>query len=77
MICVRNYNAAHSMMINTLSVRPKSTKEFATGSMDQYITLWDDTVDKPVLGKKSVFVRIIILPVLSKIEKEKLFFKFL
>ncbi|KAJ8725576.1 hypothetical protein PYW08_003759 [Mythimna loreyi] len=49
MICIRNYSAAHSMSINALSVRPKSTTNFATGSMDQYVTLWDDNVDKPVL----------------------------
>ncbi|XP_021189624.3 methylosome protein WDR77 [Helicoverpa armigera] len=49
MICIRNYAAAHSMIINAVSVRPKSTNSFATGSMDQYVTLWDDNIDKPVL----------------------------
>ena len=63
MICVRNYSAAHSMMINALSVRPKSTTEFATGSMDQYITLWDDNVDKPVLGKRNAVFFVNICPI--------------
>lgn len=51
MICIRNYRAAHRMMINAVSVRPNSTSNFATGSMDQCVTLWDDYVDKSVLGK--------------------------
>lgn len=50
MICIRNYRAAHRMMINAVSVRPKSASNFATGSKDRCVTLWDDYVDKPVLN---------------------------
>lgn len=51
LVCVRNYVAAHSAMIYAVSVKPKSTSCFATGSMDQCVTLWDDKVERPVLGQ--------------------------
>ncbi|KAM3963538.1 methylosome protein WDR77 [Aphomia sociella] len=47
MICIRNYSAAHSMAICDVSIKSNST--FATASLDEYITLWDDNVSKPVL----------------------------
>ncbi|XP_075969468.1 methylosome protein WDR77-like [Anticarsia gemmatalis] len=49
LICVKNYLAAHSLMIYAVAVKPKSRTCFATGSMDQCVTLWDENVDKPVL----------------------------
>ncbi|CAB3236453.1 unnamed protein product [Arctia plantaginis] len=49
LICIRNYSAAHSSIIYAVSVKPKSRTNFATGSMDQYVTLWDENIDKPVL----------------------------
>ncbi|KAG6449555.1 methylosome protein 50 isoform X2 [Manduca sexta] len=49
MICIRNYSAAHSKPIYGVSVRPNSNTDFATCSMDQYVSLWDQNVDKPVL----------------------------
>uniref|UniRef100_A0A2H1WH14 SFRICE_003040 n=1 Tax=Spodoptera frugiperda TaxID=7108 RepID=A0A2H1WH14_SPOFR len=49
MICIRNYSAAHSMIVNAIAVKPKSAHSFATGSMDQYVTLWDENTDKAVL----------------------------
>lgn len=49
LICVRNYASAHRLMIYAVSTRPKSKTSFATGSMDHYVTLWDENVDKPVL----------------------------
>lgn len=55
MICIRNYSAAHSMIVNAIAVKPKSAHSFATGSMDQYVTLWDENTDKAVLGEKSWF----------------------
>lgn len=48
--CVRNYKAAHSKQIYGVSVRPKSTTTFATASMDEYMSLWDENIDKAVLG---------------------------
>lgn len=47
--CVRNYKAAHSKQIYGVSVRPKSTTTFATASMDEYMSLWDENIDKAVL----------------------------
>ncbi|XP_073944143.1 methylosome protein WDR77-like [Choristoneura fumiferana] len=49
MICIRNYSLAHSATVSDVSVRPKSTTSFASGSLDMYVTLWDDNIDKPVL----------------------------
>lgn len=50
MICIRNYSLAHSASVADVSVRPNSTTSFASGSLDMYVTLWDDNIDKPVLG---------------------------
>ncbi|XP_045542924.1 methylosome protein 50-like [Papilio machaon] len=47
LVCVRNYDSAHTMAVNTVSVRPKS-HTFATGSLDQYISLWDENIFQPV-----------------------------
>ncbi|XP_063360036.1 methylosome protein WDR77-like [Cydia amplana] len=49
MICIRNYSLAHCAAVSGVSVRPNSTTSFASGSLDMYITLWDDNIDKPVL----------------------------
>ncbi|XP_026329585.1 methylosome protein 50-like [Hyposmocoma kahamanoa] len=49
MICLRNYNAAHNRAICGVAVRPNSATSFATASLDQYVTLWDDNIVKPVL----------------------------
>ncbi|XP_032514058.2 methylosome protein WDR77-like [Danaus plexippus] len=49
LICMRNYIAAHNRPIYGLSTRPSSLTSFATGSLDYYITLWDENVSKPVL----------------------------
>ncbi|XP_068629900.1 methylosome protein WDR77-like [Battus philenor] len=48
LICIRNYSSAHTMAVNTVSVRPKSQTTFATGSLDQFISLWDENVSQPV-----------------------------
>ncbi|CAK1582013.1 unnamed protein product [Parnassius mnemosyne] len=48
LLCIRNYHSAHTMAVNTVSVRTKSQKNFATGSLDQYISLWDENISKPV-----------------------------
>lgn len=53
MICIRNYIAAHSLAIYGVVVRPSSSACFATGSLDYSVTLWDDNVSQPVLGKKN------------------------
>lgn len=49
MLCIRNYNAAHSMPICSVSVKLNSNNNFATASLDESITLWDENVSKPVL----------------------------
>ncbi|XP_059054295.1 methylosome protein WDR77-like [Achroia grisella] len=49
MICMTNYNAAHSRAIYSVSVKSNSNTIFATGSLDEFITLWDQNVSKPVL----------------------------
>lgn len=49
MICMRNYASAHSAAIYDISVQPQSNSKFASGSMDQYFTLWDDNIDKPAM----------------------------
>ncbi|XP_013186477.2 methylosome protein WDR77 [Amyelois transitella] len=48
MICTQNYIAAHSMSICDVAVLPGS-KSFATGSLDEYISLWDEFVAKPIV----------------------------
>ncbi|XP_072944086.1 methylosome protein WDR77-like [Epargyreus clarus] len=48
MVSVRSYNAAHSMAINGVAVKPNSSSTFATVSSDQYVSLWDDNTSKPV-----------------------------
>ncbi|XP_053625621.1 methylosome protein WDR77-like [Plodia interpunctella] len=48
MICTHNYIAAHSMSICGVAVLPNS-KSFVTGSLDEYISLWDEVVDKPIV----------------------------
>ncbi|CAH2074137.1 unnamed protein product, partial [Iphiclides podalirius] len=48
LICIRNYSFAHTMAVNTVSVRSKSLTNFATGSLDQFISLWDENISKPV-----------------------------
>lgn len=50
MVSVRSYNAAHSMAINGVAVKPNSSSTFATVSSDQYVSLWDDNTSKPVCG---------------------------
>ncbi|CAD0196734.1 unnamed protein product [Chrysodeixis includens] len=49
LICLRNYRTAHSLIIYAVAVRPKSKTSFATGSMDQYVTLWDENTEASVL----------------------------
>ncbi|CAF4773527.1 unnamed protein product [Pieris macdunnoughi] len=48
MICLRNYNSAHSMQVNTIGVKPMSQKHFVTGSLDGFISVWDEHTNKPV-----------------------------
>lgn len=50
LICVRNYIAAHTKPIYGVSVRPNSDSSFVTGSLDYYVSLWDENISKPVLG---------------------------
>ncbi|KAL4702513.1 hypothetical protein ACJJTC_001398 [Scirpophaga incertulas] len=59
MLCIQNYIMAHSLAIYSVSVKPKSDKLFATGSQDQYVTLWDKNTDKSVsdLAKNNSNVR--------------------
>lgn len=55
MVCVRNYDSAHTMAVSNVSVRPKS-HTFATGSLDQFISLWDENIFQPVCGKLTFYV---------------------
>ncbi|XP_038215797.1 methylosome protein 50-like [Zerene cesonia] len=48
MLCIRNYSLAHSMPIHGVSVKPMSQSHFVTGSLDCFISLWDEHTDKPV-----------------------------
>ncbi|CAG9783669.1 unnamed protein product [Diatraea saccharalis] len=50
MLCIRNYLTAHSLAVYGVSVKPNSTTTFATGSTDEYITLWDDNISNPALN---------------------------
>ncbi|CAG9585564.1 unnamed protein product [Danaus chrysippus] len=57
LICMRNYIAAHNRSIYAVSTRPSSLTSFATGSLDYYVTLWDENVANPVLElSKSTFL---------------------
>ncbi|KAI8435102.1 hypothetical protein MSG28_003494 [Choristoneura fumiferana] len=40
MICIRNYSLAHSATVSDVSVRPKSTTSFASGSLDIMIVVF-------------------------------------
>ncbi|CAH2093781.1 unnamed protein product [Euphydryas editha] len=45
LLCVRNYLAAHSKSIQSVSVRPLSQSVFASGSLDYYVSMWDENID--------------------------------
>lgn len=68
MICMRNYNAAHNRAICGVAVRPNSITSFATASLDQYVTLWDDNIVKPVIGKTTLwFSKLTVTAVIHKL----------
>ncbi|XP_049866612.1 methylosome protein 50-like [Pectinophora gossypiella] len=48
MICIKNYKGAHNMAVYGVAVKPNSKACFATASLDSYVTLWDQNIDKPV-----------------------------
>lgn len=60
MICMRNYNAAHNRAIYGVAVRPNSITSFATASLDQYVTLWDDNIVKPIGMTCLCFVKLTV-----------------
>ncbi|XP_041977822.1 methylosome protein 50-like [Aricia agestis] len=49
LLCVKHYGDAHSKAIYSIAVRPTSNSTFATGSLDYYISLWNDNTNNSAL----------------------------
>lgn len=49
LLCIRNYSAAHSKSVQSVSVRPHSQTVFSSGSLDYYVSMWDDNIDSAAL----------------------------